>query len=39
MSKINLANEYANTAEDAINNKSEELRSISLKVLYITLFI
>jgi hypothetical protein len=32
MSGINLANEYANTAIKAIDDKSEDLRSISLKV-------
>ncbi|GES73926.1 amidohydrolase [Rhizophagus clarus] len=32
MSGINLADEYANTAIKAINNKSEELRSISLQI-------
>ncbi|PKC58966.1 putative amidohydrolase [Rhizophagus irregularis] len=32
MSEINLTNEYANTAIKAIDDKSEDLRSISLKI-------
>lgn len=35
---INLVNECAKTAEEAINNKSEDLKSISLKVHYVHLF-
>lgn len=33
MSGINLSSEYANTAIKAIDEKSEELRTISLQVL------